>query len=551
MSALVSEQALVTFSDVAAYFLDVEWGILGERQKELYKKVIKEIHGILMSRGYSIVNPDVIFKIKKEEEKYFTQHCEWEGKENMKDPPISLPVVTSVFSLSVKQEEDLPFMDPPESETTEEIHTPVSGSPSVKPDILIRFKQEEIKTEPHESEEGGNLMITGSCEELHGAGSQGCNPDSVVEILKIEEPYVSDQLEGGEEDTDNKSGDGFRNNSERQRMFDGQQREEWKQRDLSSANPDRTTDFEEGSSRLTPPRVKGNAQKGERSNTCPEQERNARQHPNLVQTQRLDEGERSFKNADTWENFTTNSHSIGQQGETECGNKFTERSSHICIHECHSREKKITCTEAEKRTPKKIKLTAHRKIHIQKKILKCNQCDKCFVYCPELERRIKIHSGGRRVQCTAAKEKFNRKSELTEHKKYQRREKLFNCTECEKCFTYRSQLTSHQKFHIGQKPYKCSICDKSCSNKSNLRKHEIIHTGEKPFKCSQCEKCFRQKYCLIMHERMHTGEKPFNVPNVINVSVSQPACESTKLDTQERNHIHVLNVLKASAANPT
>ncbi|XP_029452665.1 uncharacterized protein LOC115088545 [Rhinatrema bivittatum] len=154
MSALVSHQASVTFSDVAAYFLEGEWDILGEWQKELYKKVIKEIHGILMLRGYSIVNPDVIFKVKKEDEKYFTQHCEWEGKENMKDPSMSLPIVTSVFSLSVKQEEDLPFLDPPESEANEEIHP----------------------------------LLT---------SSQGCSSDPTVENLKMEESSVSNQLEEG------------------------------------------------------------------------------------------------------------------------------------------------------------------------------------------------------------------------------------------------------------------------------------------------------------------------------------------------------------------
>ncbi|XP_029448315.1 zinc finger protein 398-like isoform X2 [Rhinatrema bivittatum] len=171
MSALVSEQASVAFSDVAAYFWEVEWDILGEWQKELYRKVIKEIHGLLMSRGYSILNPDAIFKIKKEDEKYFTQHCEWEGKENLTDPSIGLPIVTSVFSLNVKQEEDLSFVDPPESETTEEIHPSVTGSPNVKPDILIRFKQEEFKTEPQGcEEEEEDLSITGTCEELHEAG---------------------------------------------------------------------------------------------------------------------------------------------------------------------------------------------------------------------------------------------------------------------------------------------------------------------------------------------------------------------------------------------
>ncbi|XP_030050608.1 zinc finger protein 2-like [Microcaecilia unicolor] len=89
MSDPDSDQALVTFKDIAAYFLEAEWDVLGELQKELYKKVIKEIHSFLISQGYSIANPDVIFKIKEEDEKYVTQKCEWEGKENMNDPTTS------------------------------------------------------------------------------------------------------------------------------------------------------------------------------------------------------------------------------------------------------------------------------------------------------------------------------------------------------------------------------------------------------------------------------------------------------------------------------
>ncbi|XP_029440280.1 zinc finger protein 398-like [Rhinatrema bivittatum] len=202
MCALVSDPASVTFRDVAAYFWEVEWDILGQWQKELYKKVIKEIHGVLMSRGYSIINPDVVFKIKKEDEKYFPQHWELEGKETMKDPSISLPIVTSVFSLSIKQEADLPFLDPPESETTEEIHSPVTGSPSVTPDILIRFKQEGCGTEPPRSEDRGNLSIPGACEELHEAGDAA---------------WIKE--------------DGFRNNSERQRCVMGSRRRKWKERE--------------------------------------------------------------------------------------------------------------------------------------------------------------------------------------------------------------------------------------------------------------------------------------------------------------------------------
>ncbi|XP_030051458.1 LOW QUALITY PROTEIN: zinc finger protein 181-like [Microcaecilia unicolor] len=171
MSVLVPDPASVTFSDVAAYFWEMEWDRLMEWQKEVYKLVIKEIHGILMSRGYSIVHPNVIFKIKKEDENYFTQEYDCEAEENI-NSSISHPVISSVFSMSIKQEEELDFMEPCESEMTKQVNPPVTSCSDVKPNIFIRFKQEQLKSEPQRSEERGNLHITSACEQLGEAENQ-------------------------------------------------------------------------------------------------------------------------------------------------------------------------------------------------------------------------------------------------------------------------------------------------------------------------------------------------------------------------------------------
>nr|XP_033772125.1 zinc finger protein 2-like isoform X2 [Geotrypetes seraphini] len=445
MSALASDQASVIFSDVAAYFWEMEWNILGEWQKNLYKKIIKEIHNFLMSQGYSIVNPDVIFKIKKEDEKHFTQCYE---REDMKDSIMKFPIVTSVFSLSVTPEEDFPFIYHPESEVAEEIHSPVIGSPSIKPDILIRFQQEGFRSEPQECNEGGSLPITD---------------------------------------------DGFRRNSKRIRRRDRQQREEWKWRDSPGLSADCEGDF----SRVTPPRLKDKGKKTHRQNTYTEQENNSNHFPNLL----ID--------ADGWENITTNSHFIEDQEKNECGNKFTERSSYSYIQNYHKREKTIMDTESRKRIPEKTKLTTHRKICMQKKLLKCAQCEKLFTYRAELERHAKIHTGGRAFQCPECEQRFARETNLRAHIKIHRQDKLLKYTKCEKCFTDRSQCTTHQKFHKEKKTYKCFQCGKYFSQKSSLRRHEMNHTGEKPFQCTECDKWFRQKCHLRSHERTHTGEKPY------------------------------------------
>ncbi|XP_030050761.1 zinc finger protein 777-like [Microcaecilia unicolor] len=176
-------ETLVTFKDVAGCFLEVEWNILGEWQKELCKKVIKEIHGILMSQGYSIVNPDVLLKIKKEDEKYFAQHCELEGKENLIDPT----------KMSVKQEEDLPSVDHSESELSEQT-LPAMSFHNVKPDILIRFEQEGFRTEPPGCEERGNLTTTGTSEELQEACDEASikASDEVLVTFKDVAAYFSE-----------------------------------------------------------------------------------------------------------------------------------------------------------------------------------------------------------------------------------------------------------------------------------------------------------------------------------------------------------------------
>ncbi|XP_029450466.1 gastrula zinc finger protein XlCGF26.1-like [Rhinatrema bivittatum] len=529
MSVMVSDPASVAFSDVAAYFLEVEWDILGEWQKELYKKIIKEIHSILMSRGYSIVNPDVIFKIRKEEEKYFTQRYEREEKENMNDPTVSLPIVTSVFSMRVKQEEDLFFVDQPESETIEPSNTPVKSSPNIRPDILIRFKQEEFRIDPQGCEERGNRTISGTSEDLHGAGNQGYNTDPTVEILEMEESHASDQMEGGAEDTDTKSKDGFRSNSERKRMCDGQQGEEWKNRD----SPASEADCERGFSRVTPPSVKENAQTRKRPDTCTERERNSNHCPNLLQAQRLNDGEIPFKNTDIWERFTGNSH-IEHQEMTECENKYTEKSSLNCLQQYHRNKNKFACTEGEKGCLKQTNIIGNTKVQMPMKPLKWIQCEKCFTCRAELEGQVRINSRGKPFQCAECEKTITKLSNLTAHKTSQRGGNLFksnNCnsffmnrsqpkmnqvihteslqhSECEKSFVLRSNCREHKICHT-KKAFTCSECDSSFSYKSSLRRHERIHSGEKPFRCFECDKTFRQNCDLRRHERVHTGEKPF------------------------------------------
>nr|XP_033795321.1 zinc finger protein 665-like isoform X2 [Geotrypetes seraphini] len=469
--SLLPVPASVTFSDVSAYFRKMEWDIMEKWQKELYKKVIKEIHSFLISQGYSILNPDVIFKIKKEDEKYFTQRYEWKRKENLNDPSIS--------------------------------------SPDIKPDILIRFGQEGFGSEPQRSEEKGSVSITRTCEALHEAvGIPDCNLKPKTEILKMEEPHITDHLEGGEEII-NSSRDGVFENGEMEKMGDEQQRGEWEYRNWNRDNPDFSAECERGVSEVTSPSIDKLIQEGERTSTWPEQNRNAQHCSNLVQTLRPNEGERLFQKAKTMESYTTHSQFIEQQELIECGTKFTNMPSHKLMQQYDKKEKQFTHTEKEDKTCKETSLKMLRKFGMQKSPLHCSHCEKRVACKAELERHVRIHTGERPFQCTDCDKMFTLKSNLTAHKKLHSGIEPFKCSECEKCFRYKSQLKIHQMYHTGQKLFQYTDCEKNVALNSNLRGHKRFQTGEKFLQCSQCEQNCACKAELERHRRIHTGERPF------------------------------------------
>ncbi|XP_030048106.1 zinc finger protein 436-like [Microcaecilia unicolor] len=575
MSALVSDQAL--FKDVAAYFLEVDLDILGEWQKELYKKVIKEVHDILISQGYSIVNPHVIFKIKNEDEKYFTQHFEWEEKENPDDLIKNLPVLTSVISLGVKQEEDLPLMDPPKSETSEQTHPPVTSFYSVRPDILIQFEQKGFRTEPWGSEETGNLTTTGRCEELPEAcdeatikasnealvtfkdvaayflevdwdllggrqkelykkvikeihdilisrGYSILNPDQEEDLPFMENP----ESQMSEQTLPSVTDDGFGNASERVRMCDEQQKDEWKHEDSSRDSTDPSADCEGGISSIIPTGEKAAAQKGER---LERQKRNCSFFPRVVQPGRLND-ERDFTSADVWETFTTDSnfiehHISGLRTEVhDCQGMHKTNPSGYCGN-C---EKPCKCSECDKCFNEKRNLQLHKIGHMKHEPFKCLECDKCFRGKAEVKSHKMSHTGEKPFQCSDCDKSFSIKWHLKRHERSHTGEKTFQCSECDKWFRTKecdkwfrtkSGVKKHKKIHTGvelqrhkithteEKPFQCSECAKCFRRKVELQRHKITHIGEKPFQCSECAKCFKRKAELKRHKRTHTGEKPF------------------------------------------
>ncbi|KAM9315558.1 uncharacterized protein PAF06_006533 [Gastrophryne carolinensis] len=125
-------QVSVTFHDVAACFSAEEWGMLGDWQKELYKKVMMEIHHTLQGMGFEILNPNVLFRIKKVKDLY-TDVCD---ADRTLTNSASSPKESSHL-IGMKQE---PGSTP---DSCRRRGGKPARHPACTPDLLLRIKQDD------------------------------------------------------------------------------------------------------------------------------------------------------------------------------------------------------------------------------------------------------------------------------------------------------------------------------------------------------------------------------------------------------------------------
>uniref|UniRef100_A0A8B9XTT0 Uncharacterized protein n=1 Tax=Bos mutus grunniens TaxID=30521 RepID=A0A8B9XTT0_BOSMU len=140
---------------------------------------------------------------------------------------------------------------------------------------------------------------------------------------------------------------------------------------------------------------------------------------------------------------------------------------------------------------------------------KCSECGKAFRKKYKFTEHWRVHTGEKPYLCSDCGKFFRQSSSLIHHRKVHTGERPYECCDCGKVFVHKYKLFEHQRTHTGKRPYECNECEKAFARKDSLVQHQKIHTGENPHKCSECGKCFLYRNNLLAHQRIHPGEKPY------------------------------------------
>ncbi|KAJ1106550.1 hypothetical protein NDU88_003951 [Pleurodeles waltl] len=151
-------------------------------------------------------------------------------------------------------------------------------------------------------------------------------------------------------------------------------------------------------------------------------------------------------------------------------------------------------------------LALHMMIHFENTPFKCAQCAKCFSNSKALTLHSRVHRGETFLKCTECNQNFGSLKALIIHKTKHKYKRAYKCTECEKSFIRKVDLISHQSAHTGHKPYTCPVCNQAFTYKKSFEVHQMKHTVDRPHKCADCWRCFVSHKALSLHRRVHTEE---------------------------------------------
>ncbi|XP_023721891.1 zinc finger protein 3 homolog isoform X10 [Cryptotermes secundus] len=151
-------------------------------------------------------------------------------------------------------------------------------------------------------------------------------------------------------------------------------------------------------------------------------------------------------------------------------------------------------------------------------IYTCKTCDQTYNNSHDYELHLVSHSAERIYLCQTCGKMFRSKNSLLSHLKIHWDPeviKKFICDMCGKRFKSVTLLRMHMTTHTGVKNFACGTCGKSFASRSNLRYHTISHSEQRPHGCDICGKMFKRKSNLEEHQSRHLpdNDNPCHICN--------------------------------------